>query len=99
MGYRVEYVTVKKVRGLENRVSRLATLTAIFLLLFLFLAGSLWPEGEEVIKRLFFPGDPAVTAAALEKLTGELQAGADVTGSLRNFCLQILKGAELASLR
>ena len=99
MGYRVEYGPVKKVRDVEKRVSRKAALTALCLLLFFLLVGILWPEGAEALRRLVFPGDPAVTVTALEELAGELRAGADVTESLRSFCLQILEGAELAAVR
>ena len=97
MGYRVEYGPVKKVRGLEKRVSRRSALTGLCLLLFVLLVCTCWPEGAEALRKLVFPGDPAVTAAALEALTCELRSGEAVSDSLRNFCLQILEGAELGS--
>lgn len=97
MGYRVEYSPVKKVRGLEKRVSRQSALTGLCVLLFVLLVCTCWPEGADVLRKLVFPGDPAVTAAALEELTWELRGGEDLSDSLRNFCLQILEGAGLGS--
>lgn len=95
MGYRVEYGPVKKVRRLEERVSRRSALTGLFLLLFLFSVCAFWPEGRDTLRRLVFPGDPAVTAAAFEEMTEELRSGSGVMDSLRIFCLRILEGAGL----
>lgn len=99
LGYRVEYGPVKKVRGLEKRVSRVASLTAVSMLLFFLLVGSFWPEGAEIMRRLVFPGDPAVTAAALEELTEDLREGESLPDSLRGFCIRIFEGAVLDSDR
>lgn len=99
MGYRVDYGPVKKVRGLEKRVSRKSALTALCFLIFCLLVGTLWPEGAEMLRRLVFPGDPAVTAAALEEFTVQLQTGADVKESLQQFCLNILEGAKVVTVR
>lgn len=99
MGYRVEYGPVKKVRGLEKRFSRVSALTALFLLLFFLLAGNFWPRGAEVIRKLVFPGDPAVTASALEVMTDQLREGEELSDALHCFCVRILEGAELDSDR
>ena len=99
MGYRVEYGPVKKVRGRDRLVSRKAAFAAVCFLLFLVLTVFFWPEGTQVLRRLVFSGDYAVTTAAIENLTKELQGGLSLTDSLRNFCLRILEGAGLASLR
>lgn len=94
MGYRVEYCPVKKVRGAKKRVSRKVMLTALCLLLFCTLVGILWPEGTEVLRLFLFPGDPAVTVAALEELTAELRTGVPLSDSFRIFCLRIMEGSE-----
>ncbi len=99
MGYRIEYDPVKKVRGMEKRVSGKAALTALCFLLFCILVCTFWPEGAQILRELVFSGDPAVTTAALEELTVELRAGLNVADSLRNFCLAILEGAELVAVR
>jgi len=97
MGYRIEYGPVKKVRGLERRCSRRAALTAMCLLLFSICVGCFWPKGADVMRNLLFSGDAAVTAAAMENLTEDLQAGEPVTDVLRDFCVQIIDGANLDS--
>lgn len=99
MGYRVEYGPVKKVRGLEKRVSRVSALTGLFLLLFLFLTVNFWPKGAETVKNMVLPGDPAVTAAAWEDMTDQLREGEELSDALHYFCVRILEGAELDSDR
>lgn len=99
MGYRVEYGPVKKVRGLERRVSRVSALIAVCLLLFFLLVGSIWPEGAQTLQRLIFPGDPVVTAAALEDLTENLRSGEALSDCMSAFCIQILEGAKIDTLR
>ncbi len=96
MGYRVEYGTVKKVRGLEKRVSRLPALCGAWLLVFFFLVTALWPEGRDLLRSALIPGDPAVTAAAFEDMTWELRQGEEISGALRTFCRQVLQGAGFA---
>ena len=99
MGYRVEYGPVKKVRGLEKRVSRISALIGVCLLIFLVLVGCLWPEGKYVLQKLVFLGDPAVTAAALEDLTDNLRSGEDLSDGLSEFCIRILEAAKIDSPR
>lgn len=95
MGYRVEYGPVKKVRGLEKRVSRVSSLIAVCLLLFFVLVSSFWPAGREILQKLIFPGDPVVTAAALDDLTENLRSGEDLSDCMAAFCIQVLEGAKL----
>ena len=97
MGYRIDYGPVKKVRGVEKRISRVATLTGLFLLLFMICVCAFWPEGTAVLRDWILPGDPAVTAAAMEELTDSLRTGEELSDSLRTFCIRILEGADLAA--
>ena len=99
MGYRIVYGRVKKLRRMDSRIAPRAALTALCFLLFCILVSAFWPEGTEVLRNLLLPGDPVVTAAALEDLSGELRAGASVGEALKHFCLRILEGAELGSVR
>jgi len=99
MCYRIVYGPGKKARQKTLRVSSRATMTALCFFLFCVLLTILWPEGLDTLRNWIFPGDPVVTAAALEELSGQLKAGASVIDSLRNFCYHIMKGAELASYR
>ncbi len=93
MGYRVEYGSVKKVRGSETRAPRAAAFTALFFLLFLLLVNTFWPQGAEMLRDIVLPGDPAVTAAALEEFTMELKDGAKLSGAFTAFCQRILADA------
>lgn len=95
MGYRIDYGPVKKVRGVERRVSRIASLTGLFLLLFMITVCAFWPEGTAVLRDWILPGDPAVTAAAMEELTDSLRTGEELSDSLRTFCIRILEGAAI----
>ena len=92
MGYRVDYGPVRKIRGMEKRFSRPAALTGLFFFAFLLLTAFQWPEGMRLLWDLVVPGDPAVTAAALEELTEELRAGESAAESLGLFLRRILKG-------
>ena len=97
MSYRIDYGPVKKVRGVEKRTSRVAALTGMLLLLFVITVCAFWPEGAAVLRDWILPGDPAVTAAAMEELTDSLRTGEKLSGSLRTFCIRILEGADLAA--
>lgn len=93
MGYRIDYRPVKKVRGVEKRTFRLAAFAGIFLMVFVIFACCFWPEGTAVLRDWILPGDPTVTAAAMEELTDSLRMGERVADALRSFCVQILEGA------
>lgn len=95
MGYRIDYGPVKKVRGVEKRTSRLAALTGVFLLLFVITICCFWPEGTAALRRMLLPGDPVVTAAAMEELADSLRTGEELYDSLRAFCVRILEGAAI----
>lgn len=95
MGYRVEYETVRKVRRMEQRTTRLPALTAAAFVLFLVLVGSFWPKGKEVLREILIPGDPAVTVAALEDLAEELKTGTELDDALENFCQTVVREADL----
>lgn len=93
MGYRLDYGPVKVVRRLERRFFRKAALTTLFFFLFCVLVCTLWADGREILQKLIFPGDLAVTAAALEELTTDLRTGAGILSSLKRFCMTVLENA------
>lgn len=96
MGYRISYTAVRKVRGMEKRVVSVPALAAGFLLLFCILVATFWPRGEEMLKKIIFPGDSQVTISALEDLRGQILEGVSLKDALQTFCAQILEGAEIA---
>ena len=99
MGYRVEYGPVKKVRGMERRTSRRTAMTGICLLLFLLVISFMWPEGMASVRELLLPGDEAVTAAAMDKLSQDLQSGMGLYESLVEFGRVVLRGSGFGSDR
>ena len=97
MGYRISYEPIQKLRQAEKRRSAVAALTALFLLAFPFLAYAFWPEGWHLLRKFLLPGDPAVTAAALEELSLDLKSGSELSVALEGFCHTILEGAGFAA--
>lgn len=94
MGYRVEYQSGKQVRETKKHRSCIPVLTAVSLLVFLLLVNAFWPRGAEVLQELLFPGDAAVTAAALEEFAMELRAGEELPDALATFCRTVIQNAQ-----
>ncbi len=99
MGYRVDYGPVRKIRGMEKRFSRPAALTGLFFFVFLLMTAFLWPEGVQVLRDLVVPGDPAVTAAAVEALTDDLRSGAPAMETIYQFLQRMLEEGSFAANR
>lgn len=93
MGYRVVYGCGGRKK--EAGQGRAALLTAAFFLAFVLLVNGLWPRGAQTLRKMLLPGDPAVTAAAWEELTRELQTGAPVGSAVESFCRDILRNADV----
>ena len=92
MGYRITYEN-GVIRKQMLRVRRLrwkrwgAGVAAAGLAVALMLpAGRLW------IRDLLLPGDEEITAAALESMVSDLQAGEPMGEALETFCKEILAG-------
>ena len=95
MGYRIDYLPIRKVRNLEKRTSGIPALTALFFLLFVFLVFSFWPRGAALLREILIPGDPDVTVAALETFARELNRGENLSSAFEAFCRQVLAEAQL----
>ena len=93
MGYRVEYDSVKKVRGVQKRTAGRLAMTGVFFLVFLVLVACFWPEGASILRDALLPGDSAVTAAALEELARQVSQGTDLSQAVTEFCRDLLAGA------
>lgn len=94
MAYRVDYQPIKKVRGAEKRRVPVPALIAMFFLAFVLLVNTAWPRGSQVLRRLVFSGDTAVTAAALEDMARDLGEGEALPDALEAFCKTILKNGK-----
>lgn len=97
MGYRVDYQPIRKVRGVEKRTLSVPALTALCMLLFVLIVNIAWPRGKAVLNKLLFPGNAAVTVAALEDFTVELKSGEELSGAFETFCRRVIREAEFDS--
>ncbi len=91
MGYRIEYQPVPKLRRVKKRRSAALALTGIFFLLFCVLVNLLWARGAEVLGKLFFSGNVAVTVDALEHFVMELGAGEEFPSAFETFCRTVIQ--------
>lgn len=83
MGYRIDYTQPKK--------SRLGAMTAGWFLVFLLLVGCFWPRGRMLLAEALFPGNRAVTTAALGDFVRDMGDGEPLGQALEAFCRQILE--------
>ena len=94
MGYRIEYQPGMKLRRQKGYYPRRAILTVLFLSIFLITVALAWPRGKAVLQGMLFSGDIAITAAALEDMTSDLQAGMSFPDALEEFCVHVITGSE-----
>lgn len=96
MGYRVDYQPIQKVRRMEKRIVRVPALAVLCFLLFLLMVNCMWPQGSAVLRKVIFPGDIAVTVAALDELAETLQNGASLQNALYAFCQSVIREGSVA---
>ena len=89
MGYKIEYNPVKKVRFFPNRFSRIASLSGLFFLLFLFLTNLLWTEGWIMLQRLFLPDSVCQTAMLLNAFSEDLRSDVSLSDVIQLFVSQV----------
>lgn len=94
MGYRIDYLPVKKIRGAERNRASLPCLTAICFLIFALLVNLYWPQGKIVLQRIFFPGNAAATAAALDSFADNMRLGESAHQALLTFCKAVIQDGE-----
>lgn len=85
MGYRIEYLPIKKIRGAERNRGVLPCLTAVWFLVFALLVNLYWPQGKMVLQRIVFPEKASVTAAAVDVLAENMRSGEDVYQAISAF--------------
>ena len=96
MGYRVTYPLKMRLPKQKTNHTRRTLLTFVFLCLFLTIVTVAWPRGKAVLQGMVFSGDLAVTAAALEDMTSDLQAGMPFADALEAFCIHVFTESQLA---
>ena len=92
MGYRIEYEKIGKLpRPLrKNRAGIVATMVIILLVL---CAITIKTIGLEWVQEVLLPGDPDITAAALEKMAADLKEGEGIVEAFKTFCEDIIRNA------
>ena len=93
MGYQIRYENTVPVQLLNRHTSRSWILAGMLLLFLLTAVCSLFPQIQQTVIYAVLPGDPAVTAAAISELTGDLRSGSAISAELKDFCLDILEGS------
>lgn len=92
MGYKITYGPAREKRKAQPvRIRPVHIWLGIMILaVFVRLIG----YGDDIMK-LILPGDPAVTAAALENITQELTAGESISDAFSEFCQEIVDHAQI----
>ncbi len=92
MSYRVEYKTVSRYcRSKQESRIRLILLTLGCSVLFLALTVNCWPEGNELLKRLWEQLHWEETRLALETMAGNLEQGLSAREAVTAFCRQLME--------
>ena len=93
MGYRITYESVgKKRKSLGPGHKR--TLTGVLVLVLVLGAMGIKSSGLDFVKNYLLPGDPAVTAAALEEMAEDLRQGESIVSAFRAFCEEIIENGK-----
>lgn len=92
MGYRIAYEPGRRIKRTEKRRNPFLFPLIVFLTAALALISLCWPEGKQFVLSALFPGDAAVTVAALEDMAQKLGEGVPLSETFRQFCLQVLAG-------
>ena len=91
MSYRIEYgPAIPSQHTTRKYTARLRILTAVFLLIFVFLVRQYFPTGAENLRQFLLPGAPGVTQTALDQLMEQLRDGQSLGQALTAFCTYIV---------
>lgn len=91
MAYRVEYGPAIPTKYQKKPVShRIRSMTAAFLLGFVFLVSQFFPAGTAVLRHYILPAAPTVTEAALRDLMSDIREGVSLNDAFTAFCVQII---------
>ena len=96
MAYQITYgqTVVKKMNILRIRFSKQNLLTACCVMLgIVLLAVCVFPQFRIGLRNMILPGDPEITASALENMVDAIGAGESIQTAITDFCRQILSAA------
>ena len=89
MGYRIEYIREKQLRGGCWNITRRGALTCLFFLCFLIVVGFFWEEGEAALRRMLNLPGTAALGQAVDLLVQQLDEGEAVKEAFSAFWEQI----------
>ncbi len=90
MGYRIAYSSIGK-RLKRNRKKSTAVVAVLVIMILVIGAIAVKSIGLTWVKEVLLPGDPNVTAAALEDLAENLRNGESIGDAIRVFCQEIIE--------
>ncbi len=94
MSYRVEYEKIGNISD-QKRKNRTSTVAAVLVALLVLGAIAVKTVGLNWVKEVLLPGDPDVTAAALEGMVENLRSGESLLDAIKTFCREIMEHASL----
>ena len=95
MGYKITYCSFGEEKKQPKQKQAWKRFTAVGLVMMLVL-GALAVKHTELpwVQKYLLPGDPAVTAAALEGMLADLKDGDSLKDAVTAFCREIVEHAE-----
>ena len=94
MGYRIEYGSQGELRKpLDHKRSYSAIAAAVCVLALVAGAIAIKHAGLSWVQEVLLPGDPAVTAAALENMVENIKEGNSIAEAVTAFCREIVENA------
>lgn len=94
MGYRIEYGSQDELRKpLKNKHRYSAIAAAVCILALVAGAMAIKHTGLTWVKEVLLPGDPAVTATALENMVDHIKDGDSIAEAVTAFCREIVENA------
>ena len=94
MGYRIEYESVGKIPQ-QYRKKRTGIFAAAVIILLVLCAITVKTVGLEWVQEVLLPGDPGVTAQALENMVADLRGGEGIAEAIKTFCNEIMQNASI----
>lgn len=89
MGYRIEYKNIGK-RPDKQRRSWASIIAVTCVAALLTGAITIKTVGLKWVQEFLIPGDPAITAAALEEMVADLRQGTSLADAVTAFCQEII---------
>ena len=83
MGYRIDYEGYKETKASRKKEeNHIVAWTFVCSMVFLLLVNYFWPEGRQMLRQLFLPGD----GEAVQAFAVQLQQGESLEQAVRELC-------------